>query len=71
MKGRANSKQLLKPRGERRQSSLHVDPAWLPDDALRRIIDDCVVPAMVEAFLNRKQRASNPQEEQHNGKQHL
>lgn len=51
------------------ETRLTVAPGVLPDETVRRIIDDCLVPAMVETFLYRKQTASNQEERQHNGKQ--
>jgi hypothetical protein len=40
---------------------LVIKPECLPDEILRRIIDESIVPALVEKYLSEKSRSSNSQ----------
>jgi hypothetical protein len=51
-----------KRRRKRREIELRTDMNWLPDEAVRRFIDDCLVPTMVKQYLTEKQRTSESEE---------
>jgi len=58
------------PRRRRRQRSdpaLEIPGTVISDAALRRLIDESIVPALVEKFLQDKH--SSPTEKSHNGQQ--
>jgi len=49
----------------RHEPLLDVAPAVIPDSAIRSLIDECVVPALVKRFI--KEKTSLPAEQTHNG----
>lgn len=49
------------------QARLQIPSACLPDDVVRCIIDEYLVPTLVQEFLRSKKSLSASEEEMHNG----
>jgi len=60
-------KLVRRTRKQRSDPTLEVPSTLISDAALRGIIDDTIVPALVEKFLQDKH--SSPTEKSHNGQQ--
>ena len=53
----------------RRQPQLLIPAALFGDPAVRQIVDECIVPALVEEFIRLKLTSSKSSEQSHNGDQ--
>lgn len=52
-----------------RQVSVQIASSCLPDEVVRGIIDDWVVPVMLDQFLRKKKNLRLSEEQMHNGDQ--
>jgi hypothetical protein len=68
-KGKSSSKKISASFRKLAQADLDIAPTWIPDQALQAIIDDWLVPAMVNEYLRSKKETRGSDEQKHNGDQ--